>query len=141
MGAVVESAWAHHITPQTFVRWVPGAQRYFKRNAERRFGRASDMSEEECKLLAEYVVATMATPASAEAAAAVCFEPFCRPVEIAGGTIKERLAQLLIPIFAINGDHDWMEAASSEEIPRCAFHTLSESGHHLYFDNPEGLTK
>merc|ERR1712032_879647 len=96
---------------------------------------------EETGILAEYVVATMATPASAEAAAAVCFEPFCKPVGIAGGTIKERLKQLKTPMFAINGDNDWMEAATSAEIPNCTFHTLPESGHHLYFDNPEELTK
>lgn len=138
--ATVESAWAHHITPQTFVRWIPGAEGFFQKNAQRRFGRAKDMSEEECRLLAEYVVATMATPASAEAAAAVCFEPFCKPVEINGATIKERLKQLRTPMFAINGDHDWMEPAAKGEIPHCVFHTLSDSGHHLYFDNPEGLT-
>merc|ERR1712190_432369 len=98
------------------------------------------MSAEEIKLLSEYVVATMATPASAEAAGAVCFEPFCKPVEINGATIKQRLKQLTVPMFAINGDNDWMEAANSDELPNCKFHILENSGHHLYFDNPEELT-
>mmetsp|Transcript_37189 Transcript_37189/g.67845 ORF Transcript_37189/g.67845 Transcript_37189/m.67845 type:complete len:398 (-) Transcript_37189:38-1231(-) len=141
ISSVMESAWSNHITPQAFVRWIPGAEGFFKRNAQRRFGRAKDMTDEECKMLAEYVVATMATPASAEAAAAVCFEPFCKPVAIGGATIKQRLSQLKTPMFSINGDHDWMEAATSEEIPNCIFYTLKDSGHHLYFDNPEQLTE
>lgn len=139
--SIVESAWGHHITPQTLIRWIPGAEGFFKKNAEKRFGRGQQLTEEECAFLAEYTVATMLTPASFEAAATVCFEPFCKPVEMAGGTIKARLAGLKTPMFAIYGDRDWMDQATSEEIPNCRFHILSDSGHHLYFDNPEGLSK
>ncbi|CAK0825718.1 unnamed protein product [Prorocentrum cordatum] len=43
----------------------------------------------------------------------------------------ERLKQLCTPMFAVNGDHDWMEPAAKGEIPHCVFHTLSDSGHQL----------
>eukprot|EP00931_Biecheleriopsis_adriatica_P057579 TRINITY_DN34178_c0_g1_i1.p1 TRINITY_DN34178_c0_g1~~TRINITY_DN34178_c0_g1_i1.p1 ORF type:complete len:401 (-),score=82.16 TRINITY_DN34178_c0_g1_i1:41-1210(-) len=139
--SIVESAWANHFTPQTLVRWIPGAEKYFKKNAERRFGRGKTLTEEEGKLLAEYVIATMLTPASAEAAATVLFEPFCRPVEVDGATIKQRLTTLQVPLFAIYGDHDWMDAATDQEVPNCTFITQTDSGHHLYFDNPPELTE
>jgi len=138
---IIDTAWARNITPQSVVRWVPGAKGWFERASVRRFqSMASDVSEEEGRLLSAYVVATMDMPSSTEQAATVCFGPLLRPVEVAGGTIKRRLSKLPVRIFALYGDRDWMDRASALELPNCEFIELPGSGHHLYLDNPKGLT-
>merc|ERR1712048_1228455 len=102
---------------------------------------ASGINEEEGKLLSQYVMASMDMPSSAERTATVLFEKWLRPVDYGAGTIKERVARLKMPIFAINGDKDWMEAASPAELPNVKFFVLPCSGHHLYFDNPAALAR
>lgn len=142
LACVIETAWERHITPQALVRWVPGVKGWFERASARRFqSMAQDVSEEEGRLLSEYIVATMDMPSSAEKAATVCFEPFLRPAEVTGGTIKRRLAQLGCPVFLIYGDQDWMDKASQNEVPNGRIMTLPQSGHHLYLDNPQELTE
>merc|ERR1712032_952377 len=84
MECIIETVWAHHITPQSLVRWIPGAKGWFERSSQGRFQTlASDVTEEEGRLLSEYIVATMDTPASTEQAPLVCFGPLLRPVEVA----------------------------------------------------------
>lgn len=140
MKCIVDTVWAKKITPQALVRWIPGAKGWFERASERRFQSfATNVTAEEGRLLSEYVVATMDTPSSTEQAPLVCFGPLLRPLEVAGGTIKARLAQLQIPMFVVYGDHDWMDKASPRELPNCQFVVIPQSGHHLYLDNPEEL--
>mmetsp|Transcript_114914 Transcript_114914/g.321127 ORF Transcript_114914/g.321127 Transcript_114914/m.321127 type:complete len:376 (-) Transcript_114914:89-1216(-) len=138
---LVETAWAQNITPQSFVRWIPGARGWFERASTRRFqSMAQGVSQEEGRLLSEYIVATMDMPSSTESSATVCFEPFLRPTEVSGGTIKQRLSALRLPVVLVYGDRDWMDRAAPHEVPNCRILTLPDSGHHLYLDNPEGLT-
>eukprot|EP00928_Gymnodinium_smaydae_P022961 TRINITY_DN19123_c0_g1_i1.p1 TRINITY_DN19123_c0_g1~~TRINITY_DN19123_c0_g1_i1.p1 ORF type:complete len:416 (-),score=89.64 TRINITY_DN19123_c0_g1_i1:84-1331(-) len=140
---LVETAWANHITPQSLVRWFPGFKGYFERTSIRRFssqGWVKDMSAEEGRVLTEYLTKTLDTPASTEATATVCFGPMLKPKAVNGLTIKQRLAQLDVPMFAVYGDRDWMDKARAAELPKCDFVELPGSGHHLYFDNPIGLT-
>lgn len=140
MKCIVDTVWAQKITPQSLVRWIPGAKGWFERASQRRFqSYAKNVSPEEGRLLSEYVVATMDTPSSTEQAPLVCFGPLLRPLEVAGGTIKARVAQLEMPVFVVYGDHDWMDKASPEELPNSQFVTITHSGHHLYLDNPEEL--
>lgn len=139
---LVETAWSNHLTPQTLMRYTPGAKSWFARMSKRRFspeGWVKDMTEEEGRLLTDYLVKTIDTPSSTESTATVCFGPLMRPVEIDGDTIKKRVAALAMPVFAIYGDRDWMDAASPHEIPKCDFVKLASSGHHLYLDNPSQL--
>mmetsp|Transcript_92256 Transcript_92256/g.214304 ORF Transcript_92256/g.214304 Transcript_92256/m.214304 type:complete len:406 (+) Transcript_92256:31-1248(+) len=137
---LLDAAWAHHITPQSLVRWIPGAKGMFERASQHRFQSfASNVTVEEGQLLSEYVVATMDTPSSTEQAPLVCFGPLLRPLEVNGGTIKARLAQLSVPMFVLYGDHDWMDKAQPAEVPNCEFIQLPRSGHHLYLDNPVEL--
>eukprot|EP00927_Polykrikos_kofoidii_P043368 TRINITY_DN3743_c0_g1_i2.p1 TRINITY_DN3743_c0_g1~~TRINITY_DN3743_c0_g1_i2.p1 ORF type:complete len:406 (+),score=40.87 TRINITY_DN3743_c0_g1_i2:86-1303(+) len=139
-GFVIDAAWANHITPHALVRNVPGFKTWLAKSNERRFqGMASNITEDEGRLMSKYVVASMDMPSSAERAATVCFETWLRPVETSSGTIKQRLALLDKPLSAIYGDRDWMEPASPSELPNCKFLTLRESGHHLYWDNPADL--
>lgn len=118
--SVIESIWSNHITPQTLVRWVPGFKGWLGGSNERRFKTmASGITDEEGRLLSKYVIATMDTPQSTEAAGPALFEPFLRPIEVQGETIKSRLAQLTdVPMFAIYGDHDWMEMPPQSDIPQ-----------------------
>jgi len=141
MRSALETAWSRHLTPQTIVRWVPGAKGWMERASTRRFqSMASGVTQEEGRLLSEYVVATMDMPSSTESSATVCFEPFLRPTEVSGGTIKQRLSTLRTPLYAIYGDRDWMDRATIDEVPNCSILELPKSGHHLYLDNPEVLT-
>merc|ERR1712226_1832523 len=91
--------------------------------------------------MADYVLHSMDMPPSMEKTAVVCFGKWLRAADTSDGTIKERLSRLRMPIFAVNGDRDWMEAASNRELPNVEFEVLPGSGHHLYFDNPAGLAK
>eukprot|EP00930_Biecheleria_cincta_P073688 TRINITY_DN60977_c0_g1_i1.p1 TRINITY_DN60977_c0_g1~~TRINITY_DN60977_c0_g1_i1.p1 ORF type:complete len:402 (-),score=62.85 TRINITY_DN60977_c0_g1_i1:151-1356(-) len=142
MACVIDAAWAHHITPHSLVRKVPGFKRLLARSNERRFqGMATNVSKDEGRMMSEYVVASMDMPSSTEHAATVCFQKWLAAVEVEGGTIKQRLSRLDVPMFAIYGDRDWMEAASPAELPNCTFVRLENSGHHLYFDNPAGLAR
>jgi len=139
---LVETAWEHHITPQSLVRKLPFFKGYFEKVSIRRFGKTGwvqDMTEEEGRLFTEYLTKTLDTPASAERTATVCFGPMLRAKEVGGLTIKQRVAKLQLPVFAIYGDHDWMDKAKQEELPKVEFVELEKSGHHLYFDNPPVL--
>jgi len=138
--ALIDAAWANHITPHSLVRRVPGFKSWLARSNERRFqGMASNVTTEEGRLMSEYVVASMDMPSSTERAATVCFEKWLRPVSTTSGTIKQRVARLTLPVCAIYGDRDWMEPASRDELPQCKFIVLRDSGHHLYWDNPVEL--
>lgn len=140
--SLVETAWERHITPQTLVRWCPGFKSWFERMSVHRFGRdgwVADMTDEEGRLLSAYLAATLDAPASAEATATVCFGPMLRAMPVGGLTVKQRLARLAAPVFAVYGDHDWMDRPDPAELPACDFVTIERSGHHLYFDNPQAL--
>eukprot|EP00929_Paragymnodinium_shiwhaense_P001266 TRINITY_DN101492_c0_g1_i1.p1 TRINITY_DN101492_c0_g1~~TRINITY_DN101492_c0_g1_i1.p1 ORF type:complete len:436 (-),score=56.40 TRINITY_DN101492_c0_g1_i1:327-1541(-) len=140
-GTAVDVAWRYHITPHSLVRRVPGFKRWLSSSNERRFASMSKLGEEEGRLMSEYVLHSMDMPASMEKTVTVCFGKWLRAADTSEGTIKERLSKLSMPIFAVNGDRDWMEAATSDELPNIKFEVLPGSGHHLYFDNPSGLAE
>lgn len=117
----------------------PGFKGFLAESNERRFASMSKLGEDEGRLMSEYVINSMDMPASTERAVTVCFGKWLRAADTTHGTIKQRLSRLRMPIFAVNGDRDWMEAASKQELPNVQFEVLLESGHHLYFDNPNGL--
>ena len=61
----------------------------------------------------------------------------------------DRLGGLKIPISFFYGDVDWMQREGGDNViaknpfsgTHSHVHIVENSGHHLYFDNPEGLVE
>ena len=106
----------------------------------------NSLSEEEKMLFANYLFQVLSRPPCAEMAIYNCFtwELFAKhPLDS-----DDRLCQVEIPISIFFGDRDWMRRYGWEKVleknqfkEQSKFYEVPDSGHHLYFDNPEVFAK
>lgn len=103
----------------------------------------ADLPEDEKKALFDYFQQTFFKDGSSEYAIFVCFRMGMMAHH--GLENDDRLGGLSLPISFWHGDIDWTPQSASRRVVKnnlfcdthSHFYKISNSGHHLYFDNPE----
>ena len=140
--------WQMNVTPQSVVRmfgpWGPGV---VKSMVQRRFVERG-LNEEECEILAEYLYHINVDKPSGEYALNALLTPVMK-TEHPGVYARKPLVFSLrdlperMPVIFLYGDRDWMfhpevhDLVSTMKNAQMRF--IDRSGHHVYFDNPEGF--
>lgn len=143
-GAVLNHLWESNFTPQKLVRglgpWGPGL---VNRYTTARFGAHSEgtgLTEEEAKLLTDYVYHTLAAKASGE----LCLKYIFSFGAFARKPLLQSASEWKVPTTFIYGMNDWMnyqgavEARKSMKVP-CEIIRVPQGGHFVFIDNPIGF--
>ena len=140
--------WQMNVTPQSVVRMFgPWGRGVVKSMVQRRFVERG-LNEEECEILAEYLYHINVDKPSGEYALNALLTPVLK-TEHPGVYARKPLVFSLrdlperMPVIFLYGDRDWMfhpevhDLVSTMKNAQMRF--IDRSGHHVYFDNPEGF--
>ncbi|CAN8230767.1 unnamed protein product [Cochlearia groenlandica] len=143
-GAVLNHLWESNFTPQKIIRglgpWGPGI---VNRYTNARFGAHSQgtlLTDEESKLLTDYVYHTLAAKASGE----LCLKYIFAFGAFARKPLLQSASEWKVPTTFIYGTNDWMnyegavEARKYMKVP-CEIIRVPQGGHFVFIDNPEGF--
>ncbi|KAI8921780.1 Alpha/Beta hydrolase protein [Entophlyctis helioformis] len=137
--SVFRSMWEMNMTPMSVVRTVgPLGPSLVRQYTSRRF---AHMDPAEVATIEKYIYHTSAQPGSGEFALA----RLLLPGAWARLPLHPRLTKLTMPTTFIYGTHDWMDHRHAmRSVPHMPVDTrvslVKNAGHHLYFDNPTGLS-
>ncbi|KAI6688311.1 hypothetical protein NL676_025139 [Syzygium grande] len=143
-GAIMSHLWESNFTPQKLVRGLgPWGPDLVRRYTSARFGSYSDgsvLTEDESKLLTDYVYHTLAAKASGE----LCLKYIFAFGAFARSPLLHRASEWKVPTTFIYGVQDWMnyqgaqEARKQMEVP-CEIIRVPQGGHFIFIDNPTGF--
>ncbi|KAL1820784.1 hypothetical protein ACET3Z_015653 [Daucus carota] len=143
-GAIINHLWESNFTPQKIIRglgpWGPDLVRKY---TTARFGSYSTgdvLTEDESKLLTDYVYHTLAAKASGE----LCLKYIFSFGAFARSPLVQSAADWKVPTSFIYGFDDWMsyqgaqEARKNMNVP-CDIIRVPQGGHFVFIDNPSGF--
>ncbi|KAM7273913.1 hypothetical protein ACFE04_028577 [Oxalis oulophora] len=143
-GAILSHLWESNFTPQKVVRgfgpWGPNLVHTY---TSARFGVRSQgtiLSEDETKLLTEYIYQTLAAKASGE----LCLKYIFAFGAIARSPLLHRASEWKVPTTFIYGTEDWMDYEGAQEARKlmnvpCQIIRVPKAGHFVFIDNPDGF--
>ncbi|WZZ25593.1 hypothetical protein YC2023_008994 [Brassica napus] len=143
-GALLNHLWESNFTPQKLIRglgpWGPGL---VNRYTSARFGAHSVgtvLTDEESRLLTDYVYHTLAAKASGE----LCLKYIFSFGAFARKPLLQSASEWKVPTTFIYGMNDWMnyqgamEARKHMKVP-CEIIRVPQGGHFVFIDNPAGF--
>ncbi|XP_056859162.1 1-acylglycerol-3-phosphate O-acyltransferase [Raphanus sativus] len=143
-GALLNHLWESNFTPQKLIRglgpWGPGL---VNRYTSARFGAHSVgtvLTDEESRLLTDYVYHTLAAKASGE----LCLKYIFSFGAFARKPLLQSASEWKVPTSFIYGMNDWMnyqgavEARKHMKVP-CEIIRVPQGGHFVFIDNPAGF--
>lgn len=143
-GAVVNHLWESNFTPQKIVRGLgPWGPNLVRRYTGARFGAYSSgggLTNEESKLLTDYVYHTLAAKASGE----LCLKYIFSFGAFARSPLLHRAPEWRVPTTFIYGVDDWMnyqgavEARKNMKVP-CEIIRVPQGGHFVFIENASGF--
>ncbi|KAM7518202.1 hypothetical protein LguiB_017164 [Lonicera macranthoides] len=143
-GAVMNHLWESNFTPQKIVRGAgPWGPDLVRRYTTARFGSYSSgdvLTEEESKLLTDYVYHTLAAKASGE----LCLKYIFSFGAFARSPLLQSASEWKVPTTFIYGFQDWMnyqgaqDARKQMKVP-CEIIRVPQGGHFVFIDNPSGF--
>lgn len=143
-GAVVNHLWESNFTPQKIVRGLgPWGPNLVRRYTGARFGGYSSgggLTNEESKLLTDYVYHTLAAKASGE----LCLKYIFSFGAFARSPLLQRAPEWRVPTTFIYGFDDWMnyqgavEARKNMKVP-CEIIRVPQGGHFVFIENASGF--
>lgn len=141
-GAILNHLWESNFTPQKIVRglgpWGPDLVRKY---TSARFGsrtQGSVLTEDESRLLTDYVYHTLAAKASGE----LCLKYIFSFGAFARMPLVQRASEWKVPTSFIYGFQDWMnyevaqEARKHMRVP-CEIIRVPQAGHFVFIDAPD----
>ncbi|XP_027092591.2 probable 1-acylglycerol-3-phosphate O-acyltransferase isoform X1 [Coffea arabica] len=143
-GAVLNHLWESNFTPQKIVRglgpWGPDMVRKY---TSARFGsraQGSVLTEEESRLLTDYVYHTLAAKASGE----LCLKYIFSFGAFARMPLVQRASEWKVPTSFIYGFQDWMNYQGAQEARQhmrvpCEIIRVPQAGHFVFIDAPDGF--
>ncbi|XP_071925760.1 probable 1-acylglycerol-3-phosphate O-acyltransferase [Coffea arabica] len=143
-GAVLNHLWESNFTPQKIVRglgpWGPDMVRKY---TSARFGsraQGSVLTEEESRLLTDYVYHTLAAKASGE----LCLKYIFSFGAFARMPLVQRASEWKVPTSFIYGFQDWMNYQAAQEARQhmrvpCEITRVPQAGHFVFIDAPDGF--
>ncbi|KFK29071.1 hypothetical protein AALP_AA7G084800 [Arabis alpina] len=143
-GALLNHLWESNFTPQKVVRglgpWGRGLVNWY---TSVRFGARSEgtvLTEEESRLLTDYVYHTLAAKASGE----LCLKYIFSFGALARKPLLQSASEWKVPTTFIYGTNDWMNYKGAEEARKymkvpCEIIRVPQGGHFVFIDNPTGF--
>lgn len=143
-GAVLNHLWESNFTPQKLVRgigpWGPDLVRKYTSARFRSYSTGDLLTEEESKLLTDYVYHTVAAKASGE----LCLKYIFSFGAFARLPLLHSASEWKVPTTFIYGFEDWVnyqgaqEARKQMKVP-CEIIRVPQAGHFVFIDNPSGF--
>ncbi|KAL2458028.1 1-acylglycerol-3-phosphate O-acyltransferase [Forsythia ovata] len=140
-GAIMNHLWESNFTPQKIVRGLgPLGPDLVRRYTSARFGAYANgdvLTEEESRLLTDYVYHTLAAKASGE----LCLKYIFSFGAFARMPLLHSASEWKVPTTFIYGFQDWMnyqgaqEARKQMKVP-CELIRVPQAGHFVFIDNP-----
>lgn len=143
-GAVLNHLWESNFTPQKLVRgigpWGPDLVHKYTSARFRSYSTGDLLTEEESKLLTDYVYHTVAAKASGE----LCLKYILSFGAFARLPLLHSASEWKVPTTFIYGFEDWVnyqgaqEARKQMKVP-CEIIRVPQAGHFVFIDNPSGF--
>ncbi|KAF8022757.1 hypothetical protein BT93_F0309 [Corymbia citriodora subsp. variegata] len=143
-GAIMSHLWESNFTPQKVVRGLgPWGPDLVRRYTSARFGSYAEgnvLTEDESKLLTDYVYHTLAAKASGE----LCLKYIFAFGAFTRSPLLHRASEWKVPTTFIYGVQDWMDYQGAQkarkhmEVP-CEIIRVPQGGHFVFIDNPTGF--
>uniref|UniRef100_A0A2P2INZ4 1-acylglycerol-3-phosphate O-acyltransferase n=2 Tax=Rhizophora mucronata TaxID=61149 RepID=A0A2P2INZ4_RHIMU len=143
-GAILNHLWESNFTPQKVVRGLgPWGRDLVHRYTNARFGvyaTGKILTEEESKLLTDYVYHTLAAKASGE----LCLKYIFSFGAFARMPLLQSASEWKVPTTFIYGFQDWMNYQGAQEARKhmkvpCEIIRVPQAGHFVFIDNPTGF--
>lgn len=143
-GAVLNHLWESNFTPQKIVRGLgPWGPNIVRKYTSARFGvyaAGEALTDDESKLLTDYVYHTLAAKASGE----LCLKYIFSFGAFARKPLLHCASEWKVPTTFIYGYHDWMSYQGAEEARKhmkvpCDIIRVPQGGHFVFIDNPSGF--
>ncbi|KAK4429333.1 putative 1-acylglycerol-3-phosphate O-acyltransferase [Sesamum alatum] len=140
-GAILNHLWETNFTPQKIIRglgpWGPDLVRKY---TGARFGSSSQgsmLSDDESRLLTDYVYHTLAAKASGE----LCLKYIFSFGAFARMPLLHCASEWKVPTTFIYGFQDWMDYQGAQEARKhmkvpCEIIRVPQAGHFVFIDNP-----
>ncbi|KAL8230801.1 hypothetical protein R6Q57_000579 [Mikania cordata] len=140
-GAVINHLWESNFTPMKVLRGLgPWGPNLVRKYTNARFGEGDMLSEEESRLLTDYIYHTLAAKASGE----LCLKYIFSFGAFARSPLLQRASEWKVPTTFIYGFQDWMnyqgavDARKNMPVP-CEIIRVPKAGHFVYLDNANGF--
>ncbi|KAI4316887.1 hypothetical protein L6164_024821 [Bauhinia variegata] len=143
-GTILNHLWESNFTPQKVIRGLgPWGPDLVRRYTSARFGTYSTgdvMTEEESRLLTDYVYHTLAAKASGE----LCLKYIFAFGAFARMPLLQSASEWKVPTTFIYGFQDWMKYQGAQEARKhmkvpCEIIRVPQAGHFVFIDNPTGF--
>ncbi|KAI3686633.1 hypothetical protein L1987_80313 [Smallanthus sonchifolius] len=143
-GAVLNHLWESNFTPMKVVRGLgPFGPNLVRRYTGARFGEYSTgerLTEEESRLLTDYVYHTLVAKASGE----LCLKHIFSFGAFARSHLLQRSSDWKVPTTFIYGIQDWMDYLRADEARKnmpvpCEIIRVPQAGHFVFLDNAKGF--
>lgn len=143
-GAIINHLWESNFTPMKIVRglgpWGPNLVRRYTSGRFRSYSQGDALTDEESRLLTDYVYHTVAARASGE----LCLKYIFSFGAFARKPLLQSASEWKVPTTFIYGVEDWMnyqgaqEARKQMKVP-CEIIRVPQGGHFVFIDNPTGF--
>ncbi|PSS31289.1 1-acylglycerol-3-phosphate O-acyltransferase [Actinidia chinensis var. chinensis] len=143
-GALLNHLWESNFTPQKVIRgFGPFGPDMVRKYTSARFGAYSTgkvLTEDECRLLTDYVYHTLAAKASGE----LCLKYIFSFGAFARVPLLHSASEWKVPTTFIYGYNDWMSYQGAQEARKhmkvpCEIIRVPQGGHFAFIDNPTGF--
>ncbi|XP_052201596.1 probable 1-acylglycerol-3-phosphate O-acyltransferase [Diospyros lotus] len=143
-GAVLKHLWESNFTPQKIIRGVgPFGPDLVRKYTSARFVAYSTgqaLTEDETRLLTDYVYHTLAAKASGE----LCLKHIFAFGAFARVPLLKSASEWKVPTTCIYGYDDWMSYEGAQEARKlmkipCEILRVPQAGHFVFIDNPSGF--
>lgn len=143
-GALLNHLWESNFTPQKLIRGLgPWGPNLVQKYTTARFGSHSTgtvLTEDESKLLTDYVYHTLAAKASGE----LCLKYIFSFGAFARMPLLHSASEWKVPTTFIYGYQDWMNYQGAQEARKhmkvpCEILRIPQAGHFVFIDNPNGF--
>ncbi|CAA2953120.1 probable 1-acylglycerol-3-phosphate O-acyltransferase [Olea europaea subsp. europaea] len=140
-GAILNHLWESNFTPQKIIRgFGPWGPSLVHRYTNARFGSYAEgdgLTEEESRLLTDYVYHTLAAKASGE----LCLKYIFSFGAFARMPLLQSASEWKVPTTFIYGFNDWMNYKGAQEARKhmkvpCEIIRVPRAGHFVFIDNP-----
>ncbi|XP_041018661.1 probable 1-acylglycerol-3-phosphate O-acyltransferase [Juglans microcarpa x Juglans regia] len=143
-GAILNHLWESNFTPQKIIRGIgPWGPNLVRKYTSARFGTyttGDTLTDEESKLLTDYVYHTLAAKASGE----LCLKYIFSFGAFARMPLIHSASEWKVPTTFIYGHQDWMSYEGAQEARKrmkvpCEIIRVPQAGHFAFIDNANGF--
>ncbi|KAL8514638.1 hypothetical protein ACS0TY_013646 [Phlomoides rotata] len=143
-GSILNHLWESNFTPQKIIRglgpWGPDLVRKYTSSRFGSYSEGSVLTENESRLLTDYVYHTLAAKASGE----LCLKYIFSFGAFARKPLLHCASEWKVPTTFIYGFQDWMNYQGAQEARKhmkvpCEIIRVPQGGHFVFIDNPSAF--